>query len=305
MENKSKFPAWEVRRFVLTVAILSCGFAIPLWKLFRFAAGSELYSYILLIPFISVYLVWLKRASLPLSVPPARLLGVAFLLAGSVLLAAYWLWLRPAVLAVNEDYFSVMTICFLLFLYGIASLFWGLPAMRVAAFPLGFLILLSPLPPSAIQEMDAFLQSGSASVAAGFFWLSGTPFLQDGLTFQLSDIKLSIAPECSGIHSTIVLFITALLCGHIFLRRLWKRVVLVLIVVLLGLLRNGFRVFVIGQLCILWGPQMIESPLHRKGGPIFFLLSLIPFFLLLFLLLKSEKRPSGQTTSIERQPCAN
>jgi len=298
-------PARDLRRFVVAAAILSCGFAIPLWKLFRFAAGSELYSYILLIPFISVYLLWLNRANLPLSAPPARSLGVAFLLAGAALLVAYWLWLRPKVLAVSDDYLSIMTICFLLFFYGIASLTWGWETLRAAAFPLGFLVLLAPLPSVVMQEMDTFLQEGSASVAAGFFSLSGTPFLQDGLTFQLSDIKLSIAPECSGIHSTIVLFIAALLCGHIFLRRPWKRVVLVFIVILLGLFRNGFRVFVIGQLCVHWGPQMIDSPLHRKGGPVFFILSLIPFFLILFLLLKSEKRAPGQLPNMRSQPCAN
>lgn len=287
------------------VAVLACAFAIPLWKLFQFAAASELYSYILLIPFISVYLLWLKRADLPLSASPARSLGAAFLLAGSTLLAAYWLWLRPEVLTVNDDYLSVMTICFLLFLYGIVSLFLGLATLRVAVFPLGFLILLAPFPPAVIQEIDSFLQNGSALVAGGFFSLSGTPFLRDGLTFQLSDIKLSIAPECSGIHSTIVLFITALLCGHIFLRSPWKRAVLALLVVPLGLFRNGFRVFVIGQLCIHWGPQMIESPLHRKGGPLFFVLSLIPFFLMLFLLIKSEKRAPDQLPNTQSRSCAN
>jgi exosortase C (VPDSG-CTERM-specific) len=305
LENQLINPAYRLRRFALAVAILACGFAIPLWRLVRFAAASEFYSYILLIPFITLYLLWLKRPSLPLSAPPARSLATVFLLAGGALVAAYWLWLRPTVLAVNDDYLMVMTICFLLLFYGISSLFLGSAFIRVAAFPLAFLILLTPLPPSVIQAVDSFLQNGSAMMAAGFFWLSGTPFLQDGLTFQLPNIKISIAPECSGIHSTVVLFITALLCGHIFLRTPWKRAVLVLFVVPLGLLRNGFRVFVIGQLCIHWGPHMIDSPIHRKGGPIFFMLSLIPLFLVLFLLLKSEKPRPGQTTNTQSQPCAN
>jgi exosortase C (VPDSG-CTERM-specific) len=251
-----------------------------------------------------MYLLWLKRASLPLSAPPARMLGIAFLVAGGAILAAYRLWLRHEMLSVNDDYLMVMTICFLLFLYGICSLFFGLEFLRVAMFPLGFLILLAPVPPLIIRETDSFLQSGSALAASGLFFLSGTPFLQDGLTFQLPDIKLEIAPECSGIRSTMVLLITALLCGYIFLRTPWKRAALVLFVVPLGLLRNGFRVFVIGQLCVHWGPQMINSSVHRKGGPIFFVLSLIPLFFTLFLFLKSEKRP-GQITNMQSQPCAH
>jgi hypothetical protein len=38
---------------------------------------------------------------------------------------------------------------------------------------------------------------------------------------------------------------------------------------------------------------MINSYIHRHGGPIFFALSLIPFFLLLAIVRKSESR-SGQ-----------
>ena len=35
---------------------------------------------------------------------------------------------------------------------------------------------------------------------------------------------------------------------------------------------------------------MIDSAIHRKGGPLFFVLSLIPFFALLAWLYKTEQR---------------
>jgi len=297
--------ATQLRRFATAVAFLGICFAIPLWKLVRFAAASDLYSYILLIPFIGAYLLWLKRGSLPLSTQPARKLAFVFLLAGAALITVYWLWLRPLLIARPEDYLLLMTFCFLLLFYGISSLFWGMATIRAAAFPLSFLIFLAPVPPTGIEEINSFLQWGSAQVASGFFSLSGTPFFEDGLAFQLPDINLAIAPECSGIHSTAVLFITALLAGHVFLRTPWKRALLVLFVIPLALLRNGFRVFVIGELCIHIGPQMIFSPLHRKGGPIFFVLSLIPLFIMLLVLLRSEKRRSGQAPTIQDQRCAN
>lgn len=297
--------ALRQRGFTLAVALLVCAFATPLWKLFWFAANNELFSYILLIPWISLYLFWLKRATLLYGRQPARSAAALFFVAGGLLVAAYWLWFRARVLAVNADYLMIMTISFLLLFYGIVSFFWGTNTLRTAAFPLGFLILATPFPPSIVLAMDSFLQKGSAWAAAGFFSLAGTPFLRDGLTIQLPDIRLSIAPECSGIHSTLVLFITALLLGHVFLRTPWKRMVLVLFVVPLGLLRNGFRVFVIGQLCIHWGPRMIDSQLHRKGGPIFFVLSLVPLFLLLFLLFKSERPTGGQVTEPRSKPCAS
>jgi exosortase/archaeosortase family protein len=112
--------------------------------------------------------------------------------------------------------------------------------------------------------------------------------LQYGLVFQLPSITLNIASECSGIHSSVVLFITSLLAGYIFLQSPWKRIIFILVAVPLGILRNGFRIFTIGELCTHIGPQMIDSPIHHRGGPIFFALSLIPLFILLMILRKSE-----------------
>jgi exosortase len=130
------------------------------------------------------------------------------------------------------------------------------------------------------------------------FELAGMPVYYRGLTFQLPNITLMVAPECSGIQSTVALFITSLLAGHIFLRTKWRRSVLTVAVLPLAVLRNGFRIFTIGELCVHMGPQMIHSYIHRKGGPIFFALSLIPFLLLLFFLIKSERPRLGQRKSI-------
>jgi hypothetical protein len=62
-------------------------------------------------------------------------------------------------------------------------------------------------------------------------------------------------------------------------------------VIPLGILRNGFRVFVIGMLCVHVGPHMIEHVIHRRGGPVFFALSLLPLFALLWWLRRWERRP--------------
>jgi hypothetical protein len=34
---------------------------------------------------------------------------------------------------------------------------------------------------------------------------------------------------------------------------------------------------------------MIDSPIHHHGGPLFFVLSLVPFFLLLYFLKRTER----------------
>jgi exosortase/archaeosortase family protein len=114
--------------------------------------------------------------------------------------------------------------------------------------------------------------------------------VRHGTVFELPGIVLRVAQECSGIRSSWVLFITGLLASHLFLRTRWRRVALVAFLIPLGILRNGFRIFVIGMLCVHIGPWMIDSPLHHQGGPIFFALSLVPLFLLLLWLRRQERR---------------
>jgi exosortase/archaeosortase family protein len=86
----------------------------------------------------------------------------------------------------------------------------------------------------------------------------------------------------------MVLFMTSLVAGQFFLRASWKRAVLALAIVPLSLLRNGLRIVTIGELCVHVNPDMINSYIHKRGGPIFFVLSLVPLFLLLYYLRRSE-----------------
>jgi exosortase C (VPDSG-CTERM-specific) len=291
-----------LRNFGLATLGLAFCFVIPLWDLIMFAAGSELYSYILLIPFISFYLVWVKRQNLPRAFSPTHGLSSGFLIAGMVVLLAYWLVFRHRLKLMEDDYLAVMMIAFLLFFSGVCGWFLGRQFLRACVFPLSFLIFMVPLPGVAVNWIVAMLQSGSAAVARGFFTMTGTPFLQDGLVFQLPGITIQIAPECSGIHSSLVLFITSLLAGYLFLRTPWKRAVFILAVIPLSILRNGFRVFTIGELCVHVGPHMIDSPIHHKGGPLFFALSLIPLFLLLVVLQRSERAGGRSKTKTQENP---
>src|ERR1035438_4298045 len=78
---------------ICTVVLVAC-FAKPLFALAGFALHSELYSHILLIPFVNIYLAWLKKNSLPADSEPDRKLAVLPFAAGLLLLAGYFLALR-------------------------------------------------------------------------------------------------------------------------------------------------------------------------------------------------------------------
>lgn len=286
--TQSRFSTPPFRKFGLAAGVLVLCFALPLWRLFRFAISDDLYSYIPLMPFVCGYLAWTLKSKLPVNSSPSLRLAVVFFAAGTAAIIGYFTLARFATPDTLTNSLALSTLAWLLCVAGAGCWFLGGATMRALVFPFALLVFMIPFPVPVRDGLESALQHRSADVADWMFVLSGTPVWRDDTIFHLPGITIQVAPECSGIHSTWILFITSLVAGWMLLRRPWKRAVLCLAVIPLALLRNGFRVFVIGQLCIHISPGMIDSPIHHHGGPIFFVLSLIPFFLLLWSLRKSE-----------------
>ena len=293
IERPSRWP------FAVALVALIIGFGPTLYALIRFSLQNELFSHIVLVPLVSAYLVWIKRDQLATFTSPDRRIAAVLLAAGVLTLGWYGLTASGREL-VLQDRLAYKTLAFAFLFTGVCAVFLGRQTLRSIAFPLAFLIFLAPMPVVWVDAIESFLQHKSASAASGFFTLYGTPFFREVTFFQLPGINLEVAPECSGIRSSLALFITSIVAGYLFLRSPVKRVVLALAVIPLAILRNGFRVFVIGELCVHVSPDMINSYIHRQGGPIFFALSLIPFFLLLWILLRLDRPKQRPAETVAR-----
>jgi exosortase C (VPDSG-CTERM-specific) len=278
---------------ILAVAIGLC-FIVPLSKLVLFAVNSSLYSHILLIPFISAYLLRLqgKQLGVPAasSPRPDRLLAIVPILLGVGLLIGYRVGLDSGWKPAADDSLSLHAAAALSLFYAGCLLLIDIPSLRRVAFPLALLIFAIPFPDRVYHAIESFLQYRSADAAYLLFNLTGMPVWRNETDFKLPGFSLGVAPECSGIHSSLVLFISSLLAAHMLLRSNWSRIVFVAVVIPLGILRNGFRIWVLGELCVQLSHDWINSELHHRGGPIFFVLSLVPLFALLFLLRRLEKK---------------
>jgi exosortase C (VPDSG-CTERM-specific) len=273
---------------VLGLMVLFIGFAPYFMKLARFAFHSDLYSYILLIPPCVIYLLYLNRNHAPVVVVPnlplaTTLLCIAFL----ALILSQVGALANSGLPEN-DRLGLPAFAFVTFAIGGIVLTWGSSALRVFAFPLFFLYFLIPLPSWFEKMLTHFLQSTSADLFYGLFSLTGIPILRDGYYFQLPGLTLVVAEECSGIRSTMVLILTGFLAAHLFLRTSWRKSLLVLCAFAIGVLRNSVRIVTLAFLTVKLSSKIISGPLHHQGGTPFFILSLVPFLIVLFLLRKSE-----------------
>ena len=286
----------RVAAFLGFAVLLTAVLIKPLFSLAAGAIHSQLDSYIVLVPFVSAYLIYDRRKRLPTE-DGSSPWAIGPLIAAFAALATALSLRRSGSSLSNHDYLALMALSFVCFLAAGGFFFLGRKWMTAAAFPFAFLIFIVPMPDAMADTLERASAVASAEAASFFFNLTGTPTLRDGTVFQLPNITIQVGQECSGIRSSWILFITSLLAANLFLKSGWRRAVLVCFVIPLGIARNGLRVAVIGNLCVHIGPQMINSIIHRRGGPLFFVLSLVPLFLLLWWLRRSEATGSQRSAS--------
>jgi len=269
------------------VGLLAVLFVQPLAKLVVHASQNSLHSHVVLVPFITAYFLLIERRRPAAAYTTS--IGGALIASGAGFAALAAANVFEVTLSVN-DYLALMTLAFVSFVVAGGFLFLGSRWMAAEAFPFAFLIFMVPLPDAAVNWLETASVLASAEAAALFFKMTGTLMIRDGTLFELPGIVLRVGQECSGIRSSWVLFITSVLASHLMLESRWRRLVLVAFVFPLAIVRNGFRILVLGLLCVHIGPHMIDSMIHRRGGPLFFALSLVPLFLLLIWLRRGEQR---------------
>ncbi len=268
-------------RFGLAVLALAACFIIPLWTLAQLAMRVDIHSHVLLVPLVSAYLIWIERTDLPLPTKPDWWVGIlSGITAGALLLV-------PVGSADVQLTFRILALVFAVTAAG--SLVLGTSTVKRCLFSFGFLVFMAPLPKFVIDGLETALQHVSADAADWWFVLTRIPSVRDGLFFRLPGLTIEVAQECSGFRSTLVLFIVSQVAARMFLKSAWRQALLVLVIIPLGILRNAFRIWVLAVASVYIDPRVIDSPLHHQGGPIFFLISLVPLFAFLWILYRSER----------------
>jgi exosortase len=272
---------------------LACVVAVMLYGPVReyllWTYKSQYYTHIVLIPLVSAYLVFTRRKEIFGDIAYAFVPGGAVAGLGVLLLV-------PAVIVgsgwAKNDYHALIACSTVLIVIGAFIGLFGLRAFGAARFPLLFLAFMVPLPTVVEYWAIRILQLGSAEFVSVLFSLTGVPVLRDGCVFQLPGMAIEVAPQCSGIRSSLALVITCVLAGHMFLRTTWKKIVLVLLVVPITMFKNGIRITTLSLLGVYVDRGFLTSSLHTDGGIVFFILALCLMAPILFVLRKGEHKKS-------------
>jgi exosortase len=194
----------------------------------------------------------------------------------------------------QNDYVSLVTFAAILFINGAFILCYGVRTFRAALFPLLFLIFMVPIPTFLLDRIIHVLLVGSTAFTELLFKITGAPYIREGATFHLPGISIEVANVCSGIRSSLALFITMVIAAHLFLKTNWKKVVLLLAIFPITVFKNGVRIVTISLLATYVDERFLtHSWLHQSGGIVFF----IPALILLGLILWALKKSDGSTGS--------
>lgn len=260
----------------------------PLLVVLGSSVSLDQYSQILVVPPISAALIYLEQRTIFAKVSFARLGAVFF----GIFVAVF---ACTAIFARGMDSSLYISLSILLFAGCCIATFWfsyGGKAFWSGLFPLCFLVLMTPLPDALRDRVIVFLQYGSAVVTDWFFSAANIPFSRDGVIIVLPSVTIEIAQECSGIRSSVILVIAGLVLGHLFLRKIQSKIVLLVLLVPLTIFKNALRIFSLSTLGMYVNPSFLSGRLHHDGGIVFFTVAFVALWALVWILQKFEGQPA-------------
>ncbi len=240
------------------------------------------YSHGFLIIPIAAYLVWERRADLAAARDSPSWVGLAVVAVSLMMLVAGQL---GAELFLTRVSLIGVLAGALLFLYG-----WE--HLRIAWFPLAFLILMIPVPAIIFNQIAFPLQLLASRFGETVLQLFNIPVLREGNVITLANTQLEVAEACSGIRSLISLLTLGIVYGYFTDKRLSVRAILAIATIPVAIIANGLRVAGTGIAAYRYGQEAAQGFFHEFSGWVVFVVSLVLMFLIHRTLLAVAPAPA-------------
>ena len=216
----------------------------------------ETYTHGFIILPISLWLIWQKRRHLAAFTPQPTASLLVILVMGLIVWALARL---TGVQVVEQAAFVGMIIA------SVASLI-GLQVARFLAFPLLFLFFAVPMGEDLIPPMMEF----TATFTVGALKLTGIPVYRDGLWFSLPSGDWSVVEACSGVRYLIASATLGVMYAYITYHTLWKRLLFIAMSIIVPILANGVRAYIIVMIGHLSNMKYASGVDHLIYGWVFF-----------------------------------
>jgi exosortase D (VPLPA-CTERM-specific) len=272
-----------VRTWILggiAAGLAAIAFHGALFELVRRWTDQEEYSHGFLVPLVAAWLLWRRRDALLASFGPPSWAGALLILLAMLMHAVGAL---SAIFILSQSAFIVA-------LLGITLAVGGFSLLRVAFFPLIFLIFAIPLPYFIDANLSLKLQLISSQLGVFFIRWFGIPVYLDGNLIDLGNYKLQVVDACSGLRYLFPLLSLSFLAAYLFDAPVWQRALVLLSSIPITIAMNGFRIGLVGVTMDRWGAGMADGALHFFEGWIIFITSAFLLTLEVYLLARVSGR---------------
>ncbi len=234
------------------------------WMLIRWGGADSYYSHGYLIPFISAYLIWLKKDELktqPIGYSPLGLVLVLF---------AILLHILGTVLYI----FSISGFSMFFFIVGAVLFICGKDITRTISFPLAFLVFMFPLPLALLSLMTFPLKMLVAKAGVAIVSLLGIPVIREGFDITIPGGNLVVGNPCSGLRSLIAFIALGAIMAYFADTTNTRKTLIFLSSIPIAVMSNIVRVPSLILIAHYWGMDAAspESVLHDLTGMLVFVI---------------------------------
>ncbi len=217
---------------------------------------SETFAHAFLVPPISAWLIWRQRAQLARLNPQPQ----PWLLAGLAVAAVGWL--LADLVKVN----SASQLAWMAMLVLSVPAVLGLAVASAILFPLLFLFFAVPVG----EFMLPYMMEWTADFTVYALRMSGIPVYREGLQFVIPSGSWSVVEACSGVRYLIASFMVGTLFAYLNYRSTKRRVIFIIASLLIPILANWLRAYMIVMLGHLSGNTIAVGVDHLLYGRLFF-----------------------------------
>jgi exosortase B len=251
-------------------AVVGLGFLAlyspTLWAGLQGRWASETQGHELLVLAISAWLLFRKREALAaLTSRPSVWAGSGLVLAGLLL---YVFGRTQSVLRI--ELFSLIVV-----IAGVLLRFKGGPALRLAWFPLFFMLFALPLPFTLVLALTAPMKTAVSVVATQLLGALGYPIGRSGVVITIGQYQLLVTEACAGLQTMFTLEAMGLLyAGLVNHPSTWRNALLSALVVPIAFSANVVRVVVLALVTYYLGDAAGQGFLHGFAGMVLFAVAL-------------------------------
>ncbi|MBT9505800.1 MAG: exosortase A [Rhodoferax sp.] len=219
-------------------------------------ARSETFTHGFLVPPIVLWLIWRQRQAIAAQRPQPSIVAIFAVLVGA------FVWLLGDLAAVN----AVTQLAFTALLVLLVPAVLGWSVTRLIVFPLVFLFFAVPIGEFLMPQ----LMEWTADFTVLALRLTGIPVYREGLQFVIPSGNWSVVEACSGVRYLIASLTVGTLFAYLNYQSTTRRVLFVIVSILVPVLANWMRAYIIVMLGHLSGNKLAAGVDHLIYGWLFF-----------------------------------